>query len=47
MLTTLATEIMSDPVITITADKPVSEAARIMIDKHVGRLWLSMRPGSS
>ena len=38
MLTTLATEIMSDPVITITADKPVSEAARIMLDKHVGSL---------
>ena len=38
MLTTLATEIMSTPVITITADKPVSEAARIMLDKNVGSL---------
>jgi CBS domain-containing protein len=36
MLTTLATEVMSTPVITITADKPVSEAARIMLDNHVG-----------
>jgi predicted transcriptional regulator len=27
---------MSTPVITITADKPVSEAARVMLDKHVG-----------
>ena len=36
MLTTLATEVMSTPVITITADKPVSEAARVMLDKHVG-----------
>ena len=38
MLTTLATEVMSTPVITITADKPVSEAARIMLDKHVGSI---------
>ena len=38
MLTTLATEIMSSPVVTITADRPVSEAARIMLDKNVGSL---------
>mgnify|MGYP003966007681 FL=1 len=38
MLTTLASEIMSTPVITITADKPVSAAARVMLDKHVGSL---------
>ncbi len=38
MLTTLATEIMSTPVITITADKPVSEAARLMLDNHIGSI---------
>jgi CBS domain-containing protein len=36
MLTKLASEIMSSPVVTITADKPVSEAARLMLDKGVG-----------
>ena len=38
MLTTLATEIMSTPVVTITVEKPVSAAARIMLDNHVGSL---------
>ena len=38
MLTTLATEIMSTPVVTITVEKPDSEAARIMLDNHVGSL---------
>ena len=38
MLTTLATEIMSTPVVTITVEKPVSEAARIMLDNHIGSL---------
>jgi CBS domain-containing protein len=38
MLTKLASEIMSSPVATITADKAVSEAAKIMLDKNVGSL---------
>ena len=38
MLTTLATEIMSTPVVTITVEKPVSAAARIMLDNHGGSL---------
>lgn len=38
MLTTLASEIMSTPVVTITTDKPVSEAAKIMLEKSVGSL---------
>jgi CBS domain-containing protein len=38
MLTTLASEIMSAPVLTITADRPVSEAAKAMLDKNVGSL---------
>jgi CBS domain-containing protein len=36
MLTKLASEIMSSPVITITADQPVSAAARLMLDKNIG-----------
>ncbi|MBN4064937.1 CBS domain-containing protein, partial [Dehalococcoides mccartyi] len=36
MFTKLAREIMSAPVVTITADKPVSEAAKVMLDKSVG-----------
>ena len=47
MLTTLATEIMSTPVVTITVEKPVSAAARIMLDNHVGSLVLSIRMGTS
>ena len=38
MLTTLASEIMSSPVATITADKPVSEAAARMLAKNIGSL---------
>jgi CBS domain-containing protein len=38
MLTKLASEIMSSPVLTITADRPVSEAAKVMLDKNVGSL---------
>jgi CBS domain-containing protein len=38
MLTKLASEIMTSPVITITADTPVSEAAKIMLGKNVGSL---------
>jgi CBS domain-containing protein len=38
MLTKLASEIMSSPVLTITAEKPVSEAAKIMLEKNVGSL---------
>ncbi len=38
MLTKLASEIMSSPVATITADKAVSEAAKIMLEKNVGSL---------
>lgn len=38
MLTKLASEIMTTPVVTITADKPVSEAANIMLDRSVGSL---------
>ena len=38
MLTTLATERMSTPVVTITVEKPVSAAARIMLDNHGGSL---------
>jgi CBS domain-containing protein len=38
MLTKLASEIMTSPVITITEDKSVSEAARVMIEKGVGSL---------
>jgi CBS domain-containing protein len=38
MLTKLASEIMSSPVVTITAEKPVSEAAKIMLNKSVGSL---------
>jgi len=36
MLTKLASEIMSSPVVTITAEKAVSEAAKIMLEKSVG-----------
>jgi CBS domain-containing protein len=39
MLTKLASEIMSSPVATITADKAVSEAAKIMLDKKDGTLF--------
>ena len=38
MLTKLASEIMTSPVVTIPADKPVSEAARLMLDKQVGSI---------
>ena len=38
MLAKLASEIMTLPVVTITADKPVSEAARLMFDKQVGSI---------
>ena len=38
MLTKLASEIMTSPVITITADKPVSAAASLMLDKRVGSI---------
>ncbi|NQW20507.1 MAG: CBS domain-containing protein [Chloroflexi bacterium] len=38
MFTKLASEIMTSPVVTVTADKPVSEAARIMLDKNIGSL---------
>ena len=38
MLTTLASEIMTSPVVTMTDDKPVSEAARLMLDKRVGSI---------
>ena len=36
MLTTLASEIMTSPVVTIAADKPVSEAASLMLAKNIG-----------
>lgn len=38
MLTKLASEIMSKPVITITADRQVSEAALKMLEESVGSL---------
>jgi CBS domain-containing protein len=38
MLTKIASEIMTTPVVTITADKAVSEAARIMLAENVGSL---------
>lgn len=38
MLTKLASEIMTSPVVTITVEKPVSEAAKIMLDKNLGSL---------
>ena len=38
MLTTLASEIMTSPVVTITADMLVSEAAAQMIEKNIGSL---------
>jgi CBS domain-containing protein len=38
MSTKLASEIMSSPVVTITADKRVSEAAKLMLEKGVGSL---------
>jgi CBS domain-containing protein len=38
MLTKLASEIMTSPAITITADRPVSEAAARMLEKSVGSL---------
>ena len=38
MLTKLASEIMTSPVVTITADKPVSEAAKLMLEKRVGSI---------
>ncbi|HIF71116.1 MAG TPA: CBS domain-containing protein [Dehalococcoidia bacterium] len=36
MLTKLASEIMSSPVVTITADQPVSATAKLMLDKNIG-----------
>jgi CBS domain-containing protein len=36
MLTKLAREIMTSPVVTITPDKPVSEAAKLMLEKNIG-----------
>ena len=38
MLTKLASEIMTSPVVTMTDDKPVSEAVRLMLDKRVGSI---------
>ena len=38
MLTTLASEIMTSPVVTIAADRPVSEAAARMLEKNIGSL---------
>ena len=38
MLTTLDTEIMSSPVVTVTVDRPVSEATRTMLNKNIGSL---------
>ena len=38
MLTTLASEIMTSPVVTITGGKLVSEAAAQMIEKNIGSL---------
>lgn len=38
MLTTLASEIMTSPVVTIAADRPVSEAAALMLEKDIGSL---------
>jgi CBS domain-containing protein len=38
MLTKLASEIMTSPVVTITPEKPVSGAARLMLDKQVGSI---------
>jgi CBS domain-containing protein len=38
MLTKLAKEIMTSPVITVTADAPVSKAAAIMLEESVGAL---------
>ncbi len=38
MITTLASEIMTSPVVTIAPDRPVSEAAAEMLDKNIGSL---------
>ena len=38
MRTTLASEIMTSPVVTIAADRPVSEAAAQMLEKNIGSL---------
>ena len=38
MLTTLASEIMTSPVVTITPDKLVSEAAARMLENNIGSL---------
>ncbi|MDG0867833.1 CBS domain-containing protein [Candidatus Lucifugimonas marina] len=38
MLTKLAKEIMTAPVVTITADKSVAEGAKIMLERNVGSL---------
>ena len=38
MLTKLANEIMTAPVVTITSDKTVAAAARVMLDNNVGSL---------
>lgn len=38
MLTTLASEIMTSPVVTITGEKLVSEAAAQMLEKNIGSL---------
>jgi len=37
-LTKLASEIMSSPVVTISADRPVSDAAKLMLEKGVGSI---------
>jgi len=36
MLTKYVRQIMTSPVVTITADRPVSEAAKTMLDKSIG-----------
>jgi len=38
MLASLVSEIMTSPAITITEDRPVSEAAALMLEKNVGSL---------
>lgn len=37
-MTKLASEIMSSPVVTISADRPVSDAAKLMLEKGVGSI---------
>ena len=37
-MTKMASEIMSSPVVTISADRPVSDAANLMLEKGVGSI---------